>query len=486
MYISKITLDNFKSFQGYGNKLTLNKKINFFVGNNNTGKTTILNAISFITDKKSRSEVISKDTKDEDHVAVTLIIRGELSDHISSDENLKKYSGYIQTDGEGEFLQVCRSSENVKVVQGTKPVELTIEKIRIFNPVTKQYENPVGFDSPFKSFFSTQFVWADDMPSDYMDFGTTKVCGKLLNATASAFFKSKKWTDFQKAHKTAFSDGEDSLEASVKTLAKDIENVVKDQYGDTSVKFQFSLPDASGFVKNGTFILEDDGVATEATAKGTGMQRALALAVIQVYAKVSRKVGSTVPLVFLLDEPETFLHPRAQDKLLKALDSISETNQIFVTTHSPYLLKNFRATDHTLYIFSKNKGVSKVDSSQTLSTFSAASPTLGEINYFAFGVTSVEFHNELYGYIQAQKALSDDKYWKEPIFDQYLATCDGLTKNKTWIRNDKPEHPGYQSTIATYVRDCIHHPENTLNIRYTLDELEDSTKRLLKIVTDGI
>ena len=278
MYISKITLDNFKSFQGYGNTLDLNKKINFFVGNNNTGKTSILNAINFITDKKSRSEVISKNTKDEDYVAVTLIIRGELSSHISSDETLKKYSGYIQMDAEGEFLQVCRSSENIKVLQGKKEVELTIEKIRIFNPVTNQYENPVGFDSPFKSFFSTQFVWADDMPSDYMDFGTTKVCGKLLNATASAFFKSEKWTNFQKAHKTAFSDGDDSLEASVKTLAKDIEDVVKDQYGDTSVRFQFSLPDASGFVKNGTFILEDDGVATEATAKGTGMQRALALA----------------------------------------------------------------------------------------------------------------------------------------------------------------------------------------------------------------
>lgn len=486
MYIAKITLDNFKSFQGYGNVLELNKSINFFVGDNNTGKTSVMSAINFITEKKSRSEVISKNAKDEDYIAVTLIIKGDLSSHIATDDTLKKYSGYIQRDADGEFLEVCRSSKNEKVFQGKKEVELTIEKIRIFNPDTKQYENPTGFDGPFKNFFSTQFVWADDMPSEYMDFGTTKVCGKLLNATASTFFSSEKWTDFQKAHKTAFSDGEDSLEASVKTLAADIESVIKEQYGDTTVKFQFSLPDASGFVKNGAFVLEDDGVATEAASKGTGMQRALALAVIQVYAKVSRKVGSIVPLVFLLDEPETFLHPKAQDKLLKALDEISQTNQIFITTHSPYLLKNFRPVDHTLYIFSKVRGVSKVDSSQTLSTFGATSPTLGEINYFAFRVTSVEFHNELYGYIQAQKALTDDKYWSQKDFDQYLETRDGLTKNKLWIRNDIPGHSGYQSTIATYVRDCIHHPESNANVKYTESELENSTECLLKIISDGI
>lgn len=53
MYISKIILNNFKSFAGR-HELELSDGINFFVGNNNCGKTTIFRAIEFIQSGKSQ------------------------------------------------------------------------------------------------------------------------------------------------------------------------------------------------------------------------------------------------------------------------------------------------------------------------------------------------------------------------------------------------------------------------------------------------
>lgn len=482
MYISKITLDNFKSFKGYGHEINLNKGLSFFVGDNNTGKTTVLAAINFIVDKKMRDAVISKNTKDDDFVAVTLIIRGDFTKYIAADASLKKFASYTQSDSIGEFLQVQRSSKHETIKQNKKDVELTIEKIRLYNPTTKQYENPSGIDNPFRALFSTQFVWADDMPSDYMDFGSTKLCGKLINATASAFFKSEKWDKFEKAHREAFTEGDDSLSSAVKELAADLEKVISEQYGSTKVSFQFTLPEASGFIKSGDIVLDDDGILTAANAKGTGMQRALALAVIQVFARVSSKMGGTVPIVFLLDEPETFLHPRAQSKLLNALDKISETNQIFVSTHSPYLLKHFRKADHDLFIFSKDKGTSIVDSSVTLSTFGAYSPTINEINYFAFGVATSEFHNELYGFVQAKAIAIDTKNEKEGDFEQYLV-AQSLTQTKQWIRERGGVAQSPQNaTLQTYIRNSIHHPENTHNAAFSDSELETSIEELLKLV----
>jgi len=40
-------------------------------------------------------------------------------------------------------------------------------------------------------------------------------------------------------------------------------------------------------------------------------------------------------VIYLIEEPETFLHPSAQEEMLESLIWLSNTNQIFITTHSP-------------------------------------------------------------------------------------------------------------------------------------------------------
>ena len=68
MYISRMELNNFRCFKGR-HSMEFNEGMNFFVGNNNSGKTTIFKAVEFIQSGKNIEDWISKDANSE-HVSV--------------------------------------------------------------------------------------------------------------------------------------------------------------------------------------------------------------------------------------------------------------------------------------------------------------------------------------------------------------------------------------------------------------------------------
>ena len=262
--------------------------------------------------------------------------------------------------------------------------------------------------------------------------------------------------------------------------------MLQEQYGDGEVQFNFGLPEIDNFFKTGSLLLSDNGISTSVSEKGTGMQRALALSLIQVYAGVLDNEEETLskPIMFFIDEPETFLHPKAQDKLIDSLNKISERYQVFITTHSPYLLKKFDCRTQQINIFSKNEdGVNSVSDKRKLNLFGTSSPTIGEINYIAFGVNSVEFHNELYGFIQAKAIDENEKNYFEKEFEKWLVDK-GVAQDKDYVRLLKDGNIQHeQKTLPTLIRNIIHHPENHNN-SYTTEELEASTDLLFNILRD--
>jgi predicted ATP-dependent endonuclease of OLD family len=454
--------------------------MNFFVGNNNCGKTTVFKAIEFILQGGNKEDFITKNV--DDNVSVEIELKGEdLEKFITTNEELKKYQIFLIDSNSEKSLKIMRSSENNKIQQGGKgkEIELDIKKVRIFNPETKQFENPTGIDKTISALFDAQFVWADLKNEDYRDFGKTKIVGKIINTVTKGFQDSEVWSSFKEAHKNAFGENENSLSAELKPIQAELQKILSEQYGDTEVKFNFGLPEIDNFFKTGNILLSDNGIETDTSEKGTGMQRALALSLIQVYANVVNKSEKEVskPIFFFIDEPETFLHPKAQDKLLEALEKISASSQIFITTHSPYLLKKFKKEKHKIKIFSKDNATIKIDSSELPNLFGNNSPTWGEINYYAFDVLSVEFHNELYGFVQEKS-----EKWGGIEFDKWLVSKNIATDRK-WIKisNGNPESPK-PITLPSYIRNFIHHPENTLNEKYTNEELKTSIEDLIAIL----
>lgn len=495
MYISKMRLENFRCFEGV-KELTFNSGVNYFVGNNNCGKTTIFRAIEFLKSAKTKDGWITKGKEDED-VSVEITLEGEnLADFLEQDD-LKKFQPYLIN---GSKLRIRKSSElsSWKDIRG-KDKEISIKNVSAFNPETGIFENPFGVGDTVSALFDSQFVWSDINSDEYNNFGkTTTIVSKLINNITENFRKSDKWLDFEKAHKETF--GDEGLVSVLNGLQSRIEEVMKAQYGETKVNFSFGIPTIDNFFKTGQILLEDNGIQTDISEKGTGMQRALALTLIQVYSQIgeeSREI--TKPILFFIDEPETFLHPSAQDKLLQSLNQLSNNHQIFITTHSPYLLKNFNSSTNKLSIFSRNEHAINIEEDIQLNLF-PYSPSWGEINYKAFGVVSEEFHNELFGLLH-NKAREDNKTYDGgnrtvggsiASFDDWLIEQDSSNLVDSNHQNKNPRDDRVDKTMSSYIRNYIDHPGNDESLpegcsrnKPTIGEIRTSIESMMKIYTDN-
>lgn len=481
MKITKITLNNFKAFQGE-HVIDTDSSVVCLVGENNTGKTTIFAAIDFlkngipkeksVEDYKNKSQVTGE-------VSVEIVIKGELKKAIE-DFSESKFLPYVDEQDGVEMIRIKRSSEKLEITQNNKPVQLDEKKITIFNPESKQFENPAGFDKAISSLFEAQFVWSDMKATDVVDFGSTKILGKLLKEVSDGFQKSQEWLDFQAAHQKAFITSENALSKQSKKIVDDIQDSLSDFYGQAKIQFSFQAPDSLSFIKLGD-VFVDDGVNTSITEKGSGMQRALALSVIKVYSdflmrhKDNHELAK--PFFFFIDEPEISLHPRAQSILVNALSEIAKRQQIFITTHSSHFLKSIGVQENAVHITFKNDGVSRIKSADKINTFNF-SPTLAEINYFAYAVATPDFHNELYGYVSEVI-----KKFTSSQFDCWMDKEIYIPKNKKWTSIKKGVHQTPDEvSLMTYIRHSIHHPENKLNQAFTDAELEQSIEYMLSVI----
>lgn len=211
MKITKIILENFKGFKGI-HEFNLDKDLTFIVGNNNTGKSTLFEAISFLQNGgKMAKDIRHKAVADDANVGVTIVLKGDIKSVVEDFSQSKFLNNVYEEDGV-ETLKIRRQSTTSKWTDSRRTEkELTIKDIGIWNESASEFQNPSGFSTAFKTLFETQFIWADTNPDDVSDFGSTKICGKLLSLAASGFFASPAWADFKRLHHKTFLEGEESL-----------------------------------------------------------------------------------------------------------------------------------------------------------------------------------------------------------------------------------------------------------------------------------
>ena len=475
MYFKSLTITNFKSFEGR-QKISFSRGINYIVGDNNCGKSTIVHALRYLIENAGEQSTLQNKSAADD-----LSVEAEFAGHdlinIVQSDKYERLAKYLNDDHEEPYFRVRRSPKVETVAQGRKTVTLDGKKITFWNPETQKFENPTGIDALFRSLVDLVPVLADTTTSEVVDLGTTKPLGKLIAAVSQKFQETDRWTAFQKAHTEAFSDGEESLSSLTEEVTSQVESLVQAQYGAAKVRLDFDLPDATTFIKGGQLLVTDGNYETPLCDKGTGMQRAVTLALIQVYSNMQHKTKELAPLTLLLDEPETWLHPRAQIQLGKALAKISEDEQLFLITHSPYMLRSYCPAQHKLLIFSRENNVPSIQYSDELGLLTNQKPSLGEITYFAFGISSPEFHDELWGEIHHLINPATERALNNTLHSNHGLDCD-----KKWKRDGKNGLKSEPATLPYYIRNSIHHPENRLNDPYTDDELAESTESLITVL----
>jgi len=475
MYFKSLTITNFKSFEGR-QKISFSRGINYIVGDNNCGKSTIVHALRYLIENVGEQSSLQNKSTIED-LSVEAIFAGQDLINIVQSDKYEKLAKYLNDDHEEPYFRVRRSPKVETITQGRKTVTLDEKKITFWNPETQRFENPTGIDALFRSLVNLVPVLADTTTSEIVDFGSTKTLGRLISVISQRFQKSPKWKAFQDAHATAFSDGEESFSSLTEDVTNQVESLVQTQYGAAKVRLDFDLPDATTFIKGGQLLVTDGNYETPLRDKGTGMQRAVTLALIQVYSNMQHRTKEHAPLTLLLDEPETWLHPRAQIQLGEALTKISEDEQLFLITHSPYMLRSYQPKQHRLLIFSRDNNVPSIQYSDKLGLIANQAPSLGEITYFAFGIPSAEFHDELWGELHCRIDPGSESGLNRVLNEKY-----GFDYKKTWIREGKKGQKSESATIPYYIRNSSHHPENRLNDPYTDNELAESTENLIAVL----
>ena len=73
---------------------------------------------------------------------------------------------------------------------------------------------------------------------------------------------------------------------------------------------------------------------------GAGIRSIYILSLLQAYQEIMGRNS-----IFIMEEPELYLHPQLQKEMARTLLEISENNQVIFTTHSPIMLKNFDIED---------------------------------------------------------------------------------------------------------------------------------------------
>ena len=144
---------------------------------------------------------------------------------------------------------------------------------------------------------------------------------------------------------------DDALEQVSNTLNQilDFDSKVRLAVGDIDIE--------PLFMKAATFLIDDE-IETSLQYQGSGVQRALAFAMLEANAEVESEVsGEQRTVIVLYEEPELYIHPHLMRRLKNTLQTRSQSPkwQVICSTHSPFLI-NLADKPESLKLIKRDSG----------------------------------------------------------------------------------------------------------------------------------
>ena len=214
--------------------------------------------------------------------------------------------------------------------------------------------------------------------------------------------------------------------------------------------------------------------------RGSGVKRLILLSFFQVEAEKKKTENNNRGIIYAIEEPETSQHYEHQRILINSLKTLSnaQNTQIVITTHSSTIVKelgfnNIRLIQDT----TANKEV------RTIVRNYLPSPSLNEVNYLSFEEISLEYHDELYGYLQTKAIEENSNNSVKVEFDTWLKNKMDNYPLKQWTKIKKDQSTeAYHYTLSSYIRNRVHHPENTNNSVETIEEIKQSIEAMQQVI----
>lgn len=507
----KIDSVKIKNFRGYKEETEIKlNDLTVFVGKNDIGKSTILEALDiFFNDGKGIIKLDKTDVnvmcrKEENLETELSICFSELPEKIIIDSTVEtSLHGEFMLNSNGQ-LEVIKRYKNggaakifIKAIHPTnsKCAELLLKKNSDLKKILKS-EN-IECENQTVNATLRQAIWnnfSDDLQLDNIEIDVSKEDAKKIwdklsyyLPTYSLFQSDRKNSDgddeiqdpLKTAVKQILNDAE--LQATLETVAIEVENKLKEVADRTLTKLKEMDPEiaaslnpvipSSGALKwqdvfKNVSISGDEDIPIN--KRGSGVKRLILLNFFRAEAERRSQEQGDVGVIYAIEEPETSQHSDNQRILIEAfkkLASLSNT-QVILTTHSSYIVKQLQFSDLRL-IKDKGEGTKEI---LGVLPGQLKYPSLNEVNYIAFNDVTEEYHNELYSFIEYQG-------WKHEYFQgKRTRLYKKQRQNGTVVEEQK--------VLAEYIRHQIHHPENKHNPRYTREELKESIESMRNFIEE--
>ncbi len=504
MRIKKLKLENFRTYKEetvfeFGNLTT-------FVGKNDIGKSSILEALDiFFNEGKGVVKIdandVNKSARSEgnDEIKITVVFDDLPQNLIIDATNPTNLKDEYLLNYEGD-LEIIKKYPNggkekvfIKANQPTNPncSDLLLKKNSDLKKIFES--NNITCEDKTKNSVIRKSIWkhfANELELKEIEIDASRedahnIWDQLKNyMPLYALFQSdRKNSDtdnevqdpLKEAVKQILSDA--NIKKKFNEIAREVENKLKDVSQRTLEKLKEMnsevanslnpvIPQAETLkwadVFKNVSISGDEDIPIN--KRGSGIKRLVLLNFFRAEAERRQQEMNVPNIIYAIEEPETSQHPKHQRMLIEAFKTLSNLNntQIILTTHSPTIVKILDFEQLRL-LKTENGKVNVLNIERNELPY----PSLNEVNFLAFGEADEEYHNELYGYIESEDKLAEYRNGK------------GTLKYKRYKNGKVIEE---NIILSEYIRHQIHHPENTLNSRFTFDQLQESIRLMREFI----
>lgn len=325
MRLTNFSVTNFRSITS-AHKVSVSD-ITVLIGKNNEGKSNLLKALQVAM------ELLQMHAQD-GHSVARRPYRGSQESYFWNRDfpiQLQNRRRSTQTIFKMEFLLDQSEIEEFKTeigssLNGTLPLEIKIGKeneaqINLRKPGknTKSLSSKSGKISDFIA----RRIYFNYIPAVRTEKEAIAVVSRMLSQELRVLEMDKEYQDalevIQKLQQPILED-----------LAHRIKEPLK-EFLPTINKVQIEIPENSRRygVRREFNVIIDDGTPTNIEYKGDGVKSLAALGLLK---NKSRHPGASI---IAIEEPESHLHPGAIHQLNEIIKSLSESNQVILTTHNP-------------------------------------------------------------------------------------------------------------------------------------------------------
>jgi putative ATP-dependent endonuclease of OLD family len=337
--LSQLTLNNFRSVK---KETFLFQSPSVLIGKNNTGKTNVLHAISILLEGTSR-DVTREEFFDRNK---DFLIEGEFS-------GVRDYLDILDQRHKPRIEERIDDTGSISIRRVGNAAELSLSLIQIRNNVTGVFDTPTGIDAALKQFLP-EVVHVKPL-ADVADEVSGKATSSLTKILAeiSSEIEVQAQPLLDQAYKDANAlinvvadptDPTKEQDQRVRALTEiegRVTSYLQETFPKSKIRLKLEMPTVKQIL-GGVDVLIHDGVLWKPYYRqGHGIQRVLLLSLLRSLAIELRERPENAvrrPFMLLIEEPELFLYPLAQEQMRDALESISASNQVIYATHSPLLL----------------------------------------------------------------------------------------------------------------------------------------------------